>query len=139
MKEHYKRVLRTLQTYAPPMVEFKFAAQAFVRGAFRYPHERDFEALRLLAIDDREDFVDIGANRGQSIQSIRLFRPQARIVAFEPNRSIYSVLNAKFGSDPRLRLINAAVGRATGLATLHIPVYRGFPFDGLASLRTVLN
>jgi len=48
-------------------------------------HEPDFEILSLFPAEGSNLYLDIGANRGEAIQSILMKRPEARIVAFEPN------------------------------------------------------
>ena len=55
------------------------------------PHEIDFEPLRLLA-GTGLSVLDVGANRGQSIESFKAVLNSPRIHAFEPNPILASAL-----------------------------------------------
>jgi len=79
-------------------------------------------------------YIDGGANMGQSIQSIRLFRPTAEIVAFEPNPGLAARITRRYSDDPRLRVLPVALGDEEGELNLFIPLYRGVEFDALASI-----
>jgi FkbM family methyltransferase len=96
-------------------------------------HDADLEGLRQIAVPSGALFLDIGANRGAASASIWTMWPHARLVAFEPNPMIVE----KFGGLTRRRggeIHIAALGDQPGDFPLHIPVYRGVVFDGLASL-----
>lgn len=66
------------------------------------------------------DFVDVGANVGQAVESLLQFRPDARIWAVEPNAAVYEQLNAKFQSDSRVDCSNLALGADQGQGTLNV-------------------
>jgi FkbM family methyltransferase len=126
--------LRSLQTLAPWSADAKHALKRAVRAVVRRPHDRDFLALRLLGFGPEEVCVDGGANRGQSIQSMQLLLARPRIVAFEANPELAAVLVRRYAHDPSVRVEPTALGDQAGTFVLHLPVYRGFAFDGLASL-----
>jgi FkbM family methyltransferase len=107
--------------------------QRFVRRTFRIPHERDFEILRLIDFTDRV-FVDVGANRGQSIDSAKVIRPDVRIVSFEPNPLLSKRLSKIYGDDPSITIRGVGLADVPGEFKLFTPTYRGYVYDGLSSL-----
>ena len=62
--------------------------------------------------------VDVGANVGVCTQASALYCPDATIIAFEPSASTFAKLEKLAG--PRIICRKAAVGAASGTATLHI-------------------
>jgi FkbM family methyltransferase len=106
------------------------------RFAARRPHEADFAGFRLF--EDRSGiFLDIGANAGQSALSFRLFNKRTPILSIEPNPY----------EEPNLRLVKRLIrdfdyllcgaGAENASAVLHVPMYRGVPLTGEASLEPV--
>lgn len=69
---------------------------------------------------DCRTVVDIGANRGQFALVARQCQPQARIIAFEPLPVAAAKFRAVFAGDDRVTLYEAAIGPASGNATIHI-------------------
>ncbi len=128
-----KKLIRTLQTNFPGLIDAKYAVQREMRRRLRYPHERDFKALRNLPVAPNQLFLDVGSNRGQSIDSIRLYGEEREIQAFEPNPMLCDRLNAMFAGMPSVRIRNFGLGDADRTLPLHVPYYRGFMFDGRAS------
>lgn len=128
------KTLRTLQTFFPGAVDAKFALQRQYRRLLRRPFEADFVALRCLPAAPSNLYLDVGANRGQSIDAVRLMQPAAKIAAFEPNPVLFAELERCYGDTPRLALHDVALSSEAGVGRLYIPSYRGFVFDGLASL-----
>jgi FkbM family methyltransferase len=101
----------------------------------RRPHEKDFQVLRHFRLPKGSSILDVGANRGQSIRSIRLFLPVAPIVAFEPNQVVAERLKCAFRSDRNVRIESYGLGKAEQTSTLYVPYYRGVAIDSLASFR----
>lgn len=64
--------------------------------------------------------VDIGANRGQFALVARQCFADARIVSFEPLAGPAALYRAVFAGDDRARLVEAAIGSASGEATIHV-------------------
>ncbi len=128
-----KKPIRTLQTNFPELIDAKFAVQREMRRRLRYPHERDFKALRNLPVAPNQLFLDVGSNRGQSIDSIRLYGEEREIQAFEPNPILCDRLKALFADMPGVRIRNFGLGDADRTLPLHVPYYRGFMFDSLGS------
>ena len=69
-----KKALRTLQTRFPSLVDLKYRAQHLKRSIMKRPFERDFALVAKFHPDPEAEFLDIGANRGQTVQALRLFR-----------------------------------------------------------------
>jgi FkbM family methyltransferase len=128
------KLIRTAQTYFPWLVDTKYSAQQSYRRALKRPFEPDFLALKGLDIGQSPLCLDVGANRGQSIEAIRLVRPSARIQAFEPNARLAERLKHAYSRDPQIEIYACGLGATRSSAVLHIPAYNGFVFDGLASL-----
>jgi FkbM family methyltransferase len=99
------------------------------------PVEPDFAALEHLRVPADMVMVDAGANRGETIASTRLFQSTASIVAFEPNPLLHDIIEARNPRDAALKLQPFGLGDAPGRFDLHVPYYKGVPFDGLASFR----
>src|SRR5688572_21167201 len=86
-KPNLRKLLRTSQSYFPALKEAKEDFQYYYRKALKIPHEQDFQIIsRFTSSEDL--FIDVGANHGQSINSILLFRPDARIISFEANSAL---------------------------------------------------
>jgi FkbM family methyltransferase len=96
------------------------------------PHEPDFRALRYFPPDQL--FLDIGANYGQSISSMRLMSRQASIIAYEPNGELAVKIAHLFRYDQRVTVLPFGLSSAPGTFDLFMPFYRTFAYPGLASL-----
>jgi FkbM family methyltransferase len=129
-----RKVVRTAQTYAAPFVDVKAWTQRTVRQIFRIPSETSYRAFRSFPLQAGEQFLDIGANRGQTIASIRLYKPVAPILAFEPNSILARRLTERYADDYNITIHSFGLGLENGHFDLYVPYYRGFVFDGLASL-----
>jgi len=129
-----KAGVRALQVYFPWLLEVKCWLQRRVRLLFRRPFEPEFSAIRVLPPAQADQiYLDIGANRGQSIDAIRMLRPEAVIHAFEPNPLLVDRLQQTFSVGSRLVIHGFGLDNRVGGFSLHIPFYSGFMFDGLAS------
>jgi FkbM family methyltransferase len=78
-------------------------------------------------------FIDVGANQGQSIESIRLFKPHVVIYSYEANRFIAAKLQKRYASRPNLKIRPYGLGDEEQFRTLYVPAYRRFVYDGDAS------
>lgn len=125
--------IRTGQTYFPWMLELKFDTQRALRRLRRSPFESEFKLLRHISFEPGQQCIDVGANRGQSIDAIRLYLKEAEIVAFEPNPVLATRLERRFRGDRALQVHAEGLGHSRGEFRLYIPAYRGWEFDGLAS------
>ena len=107
------------------------------RFLLRRPHERDFEAFKFFA--DRQGlFLDVGANKGQSALSFRIFH-RAPILAIEPNPMHEADLRLVRRLVGRFDYLIAAAGDAPGETTLRIPMFGELPLTGEATVRDDLG
>src|SRR5262245_4230498 len=119
------KFLRTAQTYVPPLVDAKAWAQRTYRRTMRIPSEASYKAVARFPLEPGAAFLDTGANRGQTIESIRLYRASDPIVSFEPNPRLAQRLVQRYRSDPNLTVNPFGLGTEPGAFNLHIPSYRG--------------
>jgi FkbM family methyltransferase len=128
-----KRVLRAAQTFFPGLQDFRFRIEARLLHALDRPFSYPYFGLRAFHVDNPL-FVDIGAHRGLSISTLRTMKPDARIIGFEPNYILVEQVRAFFKNDPKISVEAFGLGDKRHELTLYVPVYRGFRFDGLASV-----
>ncbi|MBL8351855.1 MAG: FkbM family methyltransferase [Burkholderiaceae bacterium] len=128
-----KKALRTLQVEFPFLLEWKFQTMRRLRSALNLPFERDFAAIPLLSPPPDALFLDVGANRGQSTDAILMMVPGARVQLFEPNHQLFVRLQGIFASLPHVVQHNFGLGDEKTEAVLHVPFYKQWMFDGLAS------
>ena len=126
------KALRTLQCHVPAIRPLKFASYNLGTRLVGWPMEEDFRLLERIAPAGLA--VDIGGNWGQSIYSLKRTARPARIISFEPNPILANRLERVFAGDSRVEIKPVALAAEIGRFTLHIPAYRGYIFDGLASL-----
>lgn len=129
----YRKAVRTAQNWFPGLREAKNRFYHWSRSTFGLLHDRDFALIGRLPVRADDLFVDVGANRGQSILSLKRVRPDAAVVSFEPNPAMFRWLVARFEGRPGVRLVNVGLGRRAERRTLYTPRYRGFAYDGLAT------
>lgn len=117
----------------PPL--FRWARRGAILGRYvtRRPHERDFEAFSVLW-RDASLFLDVGANVGMSALSFRVFNRSAHVFSIEANPLLEPDLRFLRRWLPRFDYRICAAGDAPGELTLHVPVFRGVPITGEASL-----
>lgn len=85
---------------------------------------------RLLGPGQVKLCIDIGGNVGNYSAALLSAFPEARVVTFEPASTNIAKLSARFGSEPRVTLVPAAVSDSAGSAQL----YADTPGSGLGSL-----
>jgi FkbM family methyltransferase len=134
MNPTFSKLLRTAQVNFPSLLEAKFAVMRRVRSALRVPFETDFRALALFPDTAGAEYLDVGANRGQSTDAILLTRQNVRIHQFEPNPLLVDKLTESFGKDRRVVIHSFGLGDATTDSVLFVPFYKRWMFDGLGSL-----
>jgi len=62
--------------------------------------------------------LDVGANKGQSIDFFKAIYPNCVIYAFEPNPRLFTALEKKYRDFKNIRLINKGVSDASGILEL---------------------
>ena len=128
-----KKLIRTAQNYFPGLAELKNDLYHLVRSRLHLAHERDFAVLGALPRRPDDLLLDVGGNRGQSILSMRKYRPETPIVCFEPSAPFHAGLLRRFGKDRHLEILNFGLGAEARELPLYIPSYRGFLYCGCAS------
>ena len=99
---------------------------------FGFKIEDDFRLLKHL--DTVDLAIDIGGNWGQSIEALRwTCRPQ-RIVSITQIPLLSGILRSRYKAQPEITILQNAISDAPGEHQLFVPRYRGFIYDGLASL-----
>ena len=128
----YYPVLRDFQSRFGFLLDTKASLQRDLRRLLKKPFEAEFSLIAAISDCDGQ-FLDVGANRGQSIDAIRLFKPDASIIAFEPNGLLVEKLTRRFANEKFVSIISAGLSDQSGSGELFVPFYRQFMYDGLAS------
>ncbi|WP_306351259.1 FkbM family methyltransferase [Flavobacterium sp. '19STA2R22 D10 B1'] len=84
---------------------------------FFYPKLRKFYTSHLIKRDVR--IIDVGANKGQSIDFFLKIYPDAGIEAFEPNKNLFVYLQNKYKSTRKIELHNFGVSNVEGILEFH--------------------
>jgi FkbM family methyltransferase len=135
MSPKVSKIFRTIQVQFPGLQDAKFVVQKSYRRVFKKTHEVDFDLLTYFHTKHDDVFVDIGANRGDAIQSILIKKPNVRVVAFEPNELVANKILKEFGADDRVTVHNCGLGSVQASFNLFVPFYNNYMFDGLASFK----
>jgi FkbM family methyltransferase len=120
--------------YTPGVRLLSSQVRSELQYRLRLPHERDFRALTLLRRGPAPLVLDVGANIGQSVFSIKGVLPDARVISFEPNPVNLVSLKRLERRFPSVTVWGVGLGAAAREARLFIPVYRGKTMSTLASL-----
>ena len=129
-----KKALRTAQVQFPALVEAKFAFHHRFFKSTGMLYKSDYGGLRHFDLAGKL-LLDVGANRGQSIVAFKNAVKSPRIIAFEPNPRLAANLVERYRDDPDVSVLDLALCAVEREFTLHIPYYRDFMLDGLASLK----
>ncbi|MFE1601526.1 FkbM family methyltransferase [Methylobacterium sp. ID0610] len=126
-------MLRTSQSYFPFLKSAKDRFYLHARRLARLPHDRDLACIRHIDFRDRV-IVDVGANHGQSIESCRLYRRDVAIHSFEPNPMLAEMLRRRYAGCGGVTVHGVGLADRSDVFDLYVPSYRGFVYDGLASM-----
>lgn len=133
MNQAIIKLFRTMQVHFHYLLEAKFSVMRFYRNTFGIPFEKDFLALSLFPQADGALYLDVGANRGQSTDAILMNTKGSRVQLFEPNSLLCQKLSRLYGHYQGITIRNFGLGDQTADSILHIPCYKKWIFDGLAS------
>jgi FkbM family methyltransferase len=101
------------------MLRTAFGVVRSLRLYYGHPaRARAMDRLHAQFIAPNDLVFDIGAHVGDRIASFR--RLGAQVVAVEPQPALHRTLRLLYGRDPRVTLVPAAVGRASGTAEMRI-------------------
>ncbi|MBI1299376.1 FkbM family methyltransferase [bacterium] len=93
--------------------------------AFSQPYRRAVAEAHLHLLPQQllpeiDCVVDVGANVGYWSEAVALLTRARRIVAFEPNPTVFASLAATAQRFPQIRAVNAAAGAQPGRLTLNV-------------------
>ncbi len=91
----------------------------------------------LLSTVASPQILDIGANKGQTVQKLLDVIPHAKILAIEPYIDAFTELQKRYGQDSRVKLLNLACGAETGTMMLH--TFAGSVLNSLLEQTPALN
>ena len=91
----------------------------FVRPTSEFGFVLGNDLRRLLAQHDAAQIIDVGANTGQWLRSIKGEFPHARIVSYEPDARAFAALAHTAANFPDVECVPCALGRDSGSLTLH--------------------
>lgn len=129
-----KKAVRTIQSHFWFLKEAKDEFYVTYRRLLRVPSEPFFRALPIISKHLSGSYVDVGGNIGQSIEAIRLFVPNAKIISFEPNPNLAGKLVRRYRRDANVEVRGVGLAASNDRLKLYVPSYRGFVYDGLGSL-----
>lgn len=124
-----KAAARFFYANVPGLAAIRFAGKDFLSP---YLSKQEYYGLPLLSIAGGL-IVDVGANRGQSIEAFKRLSPTSRIVAFEPEPTSASRLETRYRGDPAITIHGCALGLDTGALTFFVPRYGHWDCDGMSA------
>jgi FkbM family methyltransferase len=128
-----KKFVRTVQSEMPFLKELKDSLYLHGRRLLRRPHESDFWVLAAIPDNLAGCYIDVGANQGQSIESIKIVKPNASVVSFEANPGLAAKLARRYAGWSDIDVRPFGLGNENADAILYTPVYNGFVYDALGS------
>jgi FkbM family methyltransferase len=63
--------------------------------------------------------IDVGANKGQTIEFFIQINPKAKLFSFEPNKKLAQKVKDKFKNNPAIEVFNLGISSQKGLLTFH--------------------
>lgn len=127
-----RRQFRDLQTHFPGTRAAKFAAFNLATRGFGLFADPEFRLLRKL--DPLGLALDIGGNWGQSVVALQRYARPDRIITLEPNPVLAQHLRMQFADTGNVDVIEMGLGLTAGHHQMHVPRYRNYIYDGIASL-----
>ncbi|MBO8228673.1 FkbM family methyltransferase [Prochlorococcus marinus XMU1414] len=134
--EILNKIVRQIKVSHPLVNEFKFKLQFLLRKFNKKPHEDHLFFLSYLKLPKPEKeytFIDIGANRGQTIQSV-LNLKNFKLISFEPLKNLSDRLTQRYKKNNNVTIFNNALANIEEKMPVYIPYYNNVAFDGLCSL-----
>jgi len=126
-----KRVVRSTLFHTPGVYEYVSAQRRFLwMDKLRMVNDRDLLALPGLLSKPRPMIIDVGANCGQTLLSVKRLFPRSHVVCFEPNPCSVAMLRRLHPRFPDLRIEAVGLGDHDDDADLFIPVYNGTVMSG---------
>ena len=99
-------------------------------------HDDDFNGFRSLALDPSALIMDVGANRGQSIASLKTIFPSGVVHAFEANPTFFEALEELHGVFPETLFVHRfGLGRTRSDLQFYVPWVGRTPYLEESSTR----
>lgn len=130
-----KKAVISIQVRCHIVGTLKWRAYRLIRRALRLPHQAELQGLSCFPLGPSSLFLDVGANLGQTIDTVRLYTPDTPIISFEPNPLLASIMRRLYKNDRHVTVEACGLGSATGTTEFFVPCYSGYHFHELASLR----
>jgi FkbM family methyltransferase len=128
-----RKLIRSVQSHLYFLKEARDTFYYQSRRLRAVPHETEFLALKFIPDRLPGVYVDIGANHGQSIESIKVVKPGVSIVSFEANQGLARKLQDRYRGRGDISINAFGLSDQVDNLTLFVPVYRKFVYDGNAS------
>lgn len=133
MSRAFKKHIRQLQFWFPVILQLREKFEVKARNLLNLPFDPDFQILQFFPEVPQSIYADIGANSGQSINAIRVYRPEVSVHAFEPNTELFDQIQEEYGQEENVNCYNFGIGEGSSEFTLHIPWYNGRAHSANAS------
>ena len=136
----FKKIVRSIQVYFPFLKGLIYNTKFYYYKLFSVPHEKEFKGVKIFSNESDKVFLDIGANKGQSIDSILLFAPSdTKIIAFEANPVLATRLSRIFSKSKNICIEHFGLSDTESTNVLFIPFYKKWMFDGLSSFNSIAH
>jgi FkbM family methyltransferase len=133
MNRTLRKLIRTVQSELYFLKDAKDYYYYYSRKLLSQTHELEWYALKFIPDDLPGCYIDIGANQGQSIESIKLLKPNARVYSFEANRLLAQKLQKRYRRRHDITIFPYGLAAEEDRRALLVPVYKNFVYDGEAS------
>jgi FkbM family methyltransferase len=133
MNPKLRKLIRTVQSELYFLKGAKDKYYYYSRRALGKPHEIEWYGLKFIPDSLPGCYVDIGANHGQSIESIKLVKPNARVYSFEPNPLLAEKLKQHYHGRQDITIFPYGLAEKPSRSPLYVPIYKKFVYDGEAS------
>lgn len=131
-----KKFLRSVQTLFPFLHDTRFSFKFWMMRITKFPHEDDFNAIKLFKPSVEQVFIDIGSNRGEAILSMLIVSDfSCNVIGFEPNPLVFKKLENYYNGNEKVMVHNLGLANKNQELDLFVPFYRKWMFDGLSSFK----
>ncbi len=129
------KIVRSLLLRFPKTYDFIFKVKNnyLVSYYLKKVHEPDFNAFNLLASDEPQLFLDIGANVGMSALSIFTLKSNAKVISFEPNVVNYPYLEKLVSKFKNFQYMPVGLGDEAKSLDFYYPIYNNKHMTALGS------
>ncbi len=86
------------------------------------PHEEDIYGLKYLNLNEKDDFIDVGASDGVFFKGVKSIGIKNKFIAFEPLRAKHFLSKIK-KKNKNFKYYEIALGNRKGALTLYMPHY----------------